>query len=455
MSLLDALFGSAAVAKAFSDEARLQRMLDFEAALARAEARVGVVPEGATRAIEAECQVSKLDFAGIAHAAADAGNLAIPLVAQLTELVKRSDPEAARYVHWGATSQDVIDTGLMLQVRDALVPMMDRIDRLCELLAGLADRHRATPMVARTWLQHAVPTLFGFKVAGWLDAMHRHRMRFETIRAHGLTLQFGGAAGTLASLGDRGLAVAQALAGELQLDVPDLPWHAHRDRVAEIGTTLALCMGTLGKMARDIALQSQTELGELAEPAKAGGGGSSTMPHKRNSVNTALILANAERVPGLTATMLTAMQQEHERGMGNWHAEWETLPEIFCLVGGALERTMTVMDGLEVHADRMLENLQLTRGLIFAEAASMALASRIGKSEAHKIVEAASRKAVLEKIDLSDVLAEDPQVTAHLSPEDVERIFDSRSYRGEAERFIDRVLATHRTIFKVTATHPV
>ena len=198
MTLLDALFGSEAVAKAFSDEARMQRMLDFEAALARAEARVGVIPEGAARAIAAECHASKLDFGGIALAAADAGNLAIPLVAQLTGLVKKSDPDAARYVHWGATSQDVIDTGLMLQVRDALAPMIDDIDRLCELLAGLADRHRTTPMVARTWLQHAVPTVFGFKVAGWLDAIHRQRARFEAVRMHGLTLQFGGAAGTLA-----------------------------------------------------------------------------------------------------------------------------------------------------------------------------------------------------------------------------------------------------------------
>jgi 3-carboxy-cis,cis-muconate cycloisomerase len=455
MSLMDALFGSGAVTKAFSDEACLQRMLDFEAALARAAARVAVIPEGAARAIAAECYASKFDFAEIARASADAGNLAIPLVAQLTSLVKASDPEAARYVHWGATSQDVIDTGLMLQVRDALAPMMDSIDRLCELLAGLADRHRATPMVARTWLQHAVPTVFGFKVAGWLDAMHRHRMRFEAVRTHGLTLQFGGAAGTLASLGDRGLAVAKALAGELQLDLPDLPWHAHRDRVAEIGTTLALCMGTLGKIARDIALQSQTEVGELAEPAKIGRGGSSTMPHKRNPVNTAVVLAAADRVPGLTATLLRAMQQEHERGLGSWQAEWETLPEIFRLVGGALERTVMVMDGLEVHADRMLENLQLTRGLVFAEAASIALASRVGKADAHKIVEAASRSAIAKKKPLSEVLSEDPQVTAQLSPEDLERIFDPRSYRGEAERFIDRVLSTHRTIFKVTATHQV
>jgi 3-carboxy-cis,cis-muconate cycloisomerase len=449
MTLLDALFGSEAVAKAFSDNACLQRMLDFEAALARAEARVGVIPEGAARAIAEQCQASKLNFADLGRVAAEAGNLAIPLVAQLTAVVKATDPEAARYVHWGATSQDVIDTGLVLQVREALTQMMESIDRLCELLAGLADRYRDTPMVARTWMQHAVPTVFGFKVAGWLDVMHRHRSRIEALRTHGLTLQFGGAAGTLASLGDRGLAVAHALAEELQLSLPDLPWHSHRDRVAEIATTLALCAGSLGKIARDIALQTQTEVGELAESAKTGRGGSSTMPHKRNPVNTAVILAAAERVPGLTATMLSAMQQEHERGLGNWYAEWETLPEIFRLVGGALERAVTLMDGLDVYADRMLANLQLTRGLIFAEVASMALASHLGKSEAHRLLEEASRKTVVERKHLSVVLAEDPRVTARLNSKELERIFDPRAYRGQAEPFIDRVLATHRTIFKV------
>jgi 3-carboxy-cis,cis-muconate cycloisomerase len=452
MTLLDTLFGSELVRKAFSDKARVQRMLDFEAALARAEARAGVIPEAVTKSITEQCQSDYIDFAELSRAAADAGNLAIPLVAQLTDLVKNNVPEAARYVHWGATSQDVIDTSLMLQVRDALVPISANMDHLCDLLAELADRHRATPMVARTWMQHAVPSLFGLKVAGWLDAMHRHRERLQVLRGRTLMLQFGGAAGTLAALGSHGIVVAEALAEELQLALPDIPWHTHRDRIAEIASTLAMCTGSLGKIARDIALQSQTEVGELAEPAKHGRGGSSTMPHKRNPVNTAVILAAAERIPALTTTIFAAMPQEHERGLGNWLAEWETLPEIFSLMGGALERTVIVIEGLEVHADRMMNNLELTQGLIFAEAATMTLATRLGKPEAHRIVEAACRKAVLEHLHLRVVLQAEPHMTAHLSSQDIERIFDPLAYQGEANRFIDRVLATHHTIFKTVSS---
>src|SRR5580704_1065429 len=240
MTLLDGLFGSDALATAFSDHARVQCMLDFEAALARAEARVGVIPEAAAQAIAAHCLAENINFAELAQAAGEAGNLAIPLVKQLTALVKRDSPEAARYIHWGATSQDAIDTGLMLQAQEGLKSIAAGTDQLCELLAELADRHRATPMVARTWMQHAIPTVFGFKVAGWLDAMHRHRRRLQALTKGGLALQFGGAAGTLAALGDRGLAVSKALAEELQLPLPDLPWHTHRDRVLEISGTLAM-----------------------------------------------------------------------------------------------------------------------------------------------------------------------------------------------------------------------
>jgi 3-carboxy-cis,cis-muconate cycloisomerase len=448
MTLLDELFGSESASRVFADKTRVQRMLDFEAALARSEARVGVIPESAAQAIAAQCLAENVDFTALAHDAADAGNLAIPLVKQLTHLVKSRAPDASRYVHWGATSQDVIDTGSMLQVRDALVSISAGVDRLCDLLAELADRHRATPMVARTWMQHAIPTVFGFKVGGWLDAMLRHRLRLEALRSNGLALQFGGAAGTLAVLGGRGLAVAQALAEDLHLPLPDLPWHSHRDRVAEAATTLAMLTGSLGKIAGDIALQAQTEVGELAEPSKPGRGGSSTLPHKRNPVNCAVVLAAAERVPALTAIILAAMPQEHERGLGNWLAEWETLPEIFRLTGGALERTVTVIAGLEVHADRMLENLDLTRGLIFAEAVSMVLAQRIGKAEAHTILEEASGRAVAEQKHLLEVLAAEPRVTAHLKAEELKQLFNPRSNRGEAHRFIDRVLTSHHKISK-------
>ena len=270
----------------------------------------------------------RFDLPSIGLAAARAGNLAIPLIKELTNLVARSDQEAARYVHWGATSQDAIDTGLVLQLRDAFDAIESDLQHLCETLAQMALDHRTTSLPARTWMQQAVPTVFGLKVAGWLDALTRHRARLQETRQRVLVLQFGGAAGTLASLGADGMKVAQELAKELKLGLPELPWHSHRDRIVEVGTTLALLVGTLGKIARDISLQTQTEIAEVFEPSGDGRGGSSTMPHKRNPVTCAVILSAAQQVPALASSLLSAMPQEHERGLGGWHAEWQTLPEL-------------------------------------------------------------------------------------------------------------------------------
>jgi len=391
MALLDPLFGSAAMDEVFSDAARLQRMLDFEAALARAEVRCGVIPATAAAAIASKCKVELIDTNALATATADSLNPAIPLVKQLTALVAKDDPEASRFVHWGATSQDANDTGLVLQMRQAFDILAADLGALCEGLTVLAEKHRSTPIAGRTLMQHALPTTFGGKIAGWLDAMNRHRGRFAETRARVLVLQFGGAVGTLAALREKGLQVAEALAEELHLGLPDMPWHTQRDRVAEAATTLGLCTGTLGKIARDISLHMQTEISEVFEPAGEGRGGSSTMPHKRNPVSAAVVLSAATRVPGLVSTMLSAMVQEDERGLGNWHAEWETLPEIFRLTAGALHQMATIVPHLEVDAARMKLNLDATQGLIFAEAVSMALASHIGKSAAHTLVEAASR----------------------------------------------------------------
>src|SRR6516162_7203969 len=263
MSLFDPMFGCEAVNTILGDRARLQRMLDFEAALARAEARVGAIPRSAAEAIAASCHADRFDLSALAQASVKAGNLAVPMVKQLTALVAHRDQEAAGFVHWGATSQDAIDTGFVLQLRDALAAMEADLEHLCTDLGSLADRHRSTPLAARTWLQQAVPTLFGLKAAGWLDALVRHRTRLRELKTRVLVCQFGGAAGTLAALGDRGLEVGQALAEELKLSLPVLPWHAHRDRVAEAATVLALLTGTLGKVAGDISLQMQTEVGEV------------------------------------------------------------------------------------------------------------------------------------------------------------------------------------------------
>ena len=441
MQLLNSLFRSEEVEKALSDRACLQGMLDFEAGLARAEARAGVIPSSAAAAIAAKCEAELFDVAELARGARLAGNIAIPLVKALTALVAQSDSEAARYVHWGATSQDAIDTGCVLQLRQALKIITGDLDRLGGGLAELATKHRSTIVVGRTWMQQALPTTFGAKVAGWLDAVDRHRERLGETRRRALVLQFGGAVGTLAALGGRGADVEENLAEELALGLPKIPWHSHRDRVAEVATTLGLCVGTLGKIAKDISLHSQTEVAEVFEPPKKGRGGSSTMPHKRNAVASVAVLSAAVRVPGLVNTMLTSMVQEHERGLGGWHAEWETLPEIVSLSAGALGQMAEVVPKLEIDAERMRENLESTRGLIFAEAVSMALAEEMGKAAAHEFVEVACQKARSEKRHLRDVLVGDGRAKAHLSVADVDRLFDPAKYLGMATVFVDRVVA--------------
>jgi 3-carboxy-cis,cis-muconate cycloisomerase len=440
--LLDPLFRTEAMREIFSDRGRMQGMLDFEAALARAEARLGVIPKAAAPAIGAQCQARLFDIEALARTAAPAGNTAIPMVKALTVLVGKTDRKSAGYVHWGATSQDAMDTGLVLQLRNAFDLIDADLARLADGLARLAKKHKRTPMAGRTWLQQAVPITFGLKAAGALSAVERHRARLGALRAHVVVIQFGGAAGTLASLGDRGLDIAKALAAELRLGAPDIPWHAHRDRVAEVATTLGLLVGTLGKIAHDVSLLMQTEVGEAFEPAAPGRGGSSTLPHKRNPVGCAVVLAAATKVPALVSVMLSAMVQEHERGLGNWHAEWETLPEICMLTAGALEQVTQMVEGLELDPGRMRHNLDATHGLVLAEAVSAALAPMLGREAAHELIEAACRRAVEQSKPLRDVLAQEAKVRKLLSLADLDRLFDPANYLGVAEQFVDRVLAS-------------
>ena len=446
MTLFDELFSYEALQRVFSDESGVQSMLNFEAALARAEARTGVIPEIDARKITEKCGAQHFDLTAIRKETARAGNAAIPLIKMLTDLVATEDKNAARFVHWGATSQDVIDTGCVLQLRRAFELMDQDLSRLSATLAALAEKYRETPVVARTWMQHALPTTFGFIVASWLDAMLRHRQRLAEIRSRALSLQFGGAVGTLAALAGRGPEVAKAVAEELQLSLPLAPWHSHRDRMAEVATSLGLLTGTLGKIARDISLHSQTEVAEVCEPAGEGRGSSSTMPHKRNPVTCAVVLAAANRVPGLVSTMLAAMVQEEERGLGGWQAEWETLPEIVRLSGGALHHLAQMLPALEVDPERMRQNLDATQGLIFAEAVSTALGDRMGKMPAHMLVEAACTRAREQKRHLLDVLREEPGLRGHLAPADLASLFDVRNYLGSASEFVRRVLAETREL---------
>jgi 3-carboxy-cis,cis-muconate cycloisomerase len=442
MSLLGPLFRWDAVDATLSDRAGVQGMLDFEAALARAEGRAGVIPEDAVIAIDACCATDRFDLVALARDAAFAGNLAIPLVRQLRILVREQNEDAACFVHWGATSQDAIDTGLVLQLRAALDVIDAEIERLADALAALAEQHRSTPISGRTWMQHAVPTTFGMKAATWLDAVLRQRDRCASLRDRALALQLGGAVGTLAALGDKGPAVAAAVAEELKLSLPDLAWHAHRDRIAEVATTLGLCVGTFGKIARDLALHAQTEVAELHEPGAEGRGGSSTMPHKQNPVASAVVIAAATRAPGLVATLLAAMLQEDERGLGGWHAEWETLPELVRLAGGALHQVTETIAGLRVDAARMAANLEASQGLVFAEGIQLALAEKTGTS-AEALVEAACRRARTEGRHLRDVLAEDPTLARDLPPIELEHLFDLGRYVSVTGPLIDRVLRRH------------
>jgi 3-carboxy-cis,cis-muconate cycloisomerase len=439
--LLAHLFDPADAGRFFDDHARLQGMLDFEAALARAQAALGVIPREAAEPIAARCRAELFDLEALARGTALGGNPAIPTVKRLTALVAESDKEAARFVHWGATSQDAMDTGLVLQLRTWLGPLEADLASLSEALADLAERHRHTGMVGRTWLQQALPTTLGLKAAGWLDAVLRHRARMAELKPRLLVIQLGGAAGTLASLGDRGIEVAEAMASKLDLACPALPWHGTRDRVAELATFLGLLTGSLGKMARDWSLLMQTEIGEALEPAGEGKGGSSTMPHKRNPVAAAVVLSAATRAPALVATMLAGMVQEHERGLGGWHAEWETLPELAVLASGALRITLETIRGLDVDPERMRANLDLTRGLIMAEAVQMALGARIGRQQAHGLIERASNCAVAEGRHLKDALLAEPEITAHLSAADLDRLLDPLTYTGTAQTMIDRALA--------------
>jgi 3-carboxy-cis,cis-muconate cycloisomerase len=442
MELLDQLFRFDDVENVLSNRACLQGMLDFEAGLARAEARAGVIPSSAAAAIAAKCKAELFDIAEVARGAKLAGNIAIPLVKALTSLVAQADKQAARYIHWGATSQDAIDTGCVLQLRSALSTIAEDVDRLADTFVKLGTKYRSTIVVGRTWMQQALPTTFGAKVAGWLDAVQRHRVRLRETRQRAIVLQFGGAVGTLAALQESGADIAKNLSEELRLPLPEIPWHSHRDRFAEVATTLGLLVGTLGKIAKDISLHSQTEVAEVLESVEKGRGGSSTMPHKRNPVTSAVVLSAAARVPGLVSTLLTAMVQEHERGLGGWQAEWETLPQIVSLSAGALHQMVAMVPKLQIDAERMRENLEATRGLIFAEAVTMALAEKLGKAAAHELVEEACQRAQMDKRHLREVILGDERAKACLSVADVERLFDARAYLGRAEAFVDRVVAS-------------
>jgi 3-carboxy-cis,cis-muconate cycloisomerase len=448
-ALFGPLFATGEMRTLFSDRASLTRMLKVEAALADAEGAAGVIPRGAAGPIAAACNADRYDIAAIGVAAPASGNVAIPLVKALTAEVARRDKEAARFVHWGATSQDIIDTANSLAIRNGAALIGRDLDRAIKAFAAQARRHRTKPMAGRTWLQQALPITFGLKAARYAAMLARVRVQLNDAAFAAAVLQFGGAAGTLASLGAKGPAVSKKLAAILDLDLPELPWHGERDRIASVASALGIVIGASGKIARDLSLMMQTEVAEVFEPAAPGKGGSSTMPHKRNPVACAQILTAATLAPGLVASTLSGLVQEHERALGGWQAEWIALPQLFLLASGAVAQLAETAKGLEVDTKRMRANLEFTNGLVMAEAVQMALGEKLGRMEAHDLLETASRKAATEGRHLREVVSEIPQIAETLDEKKLDAIFDPAAYLGSADDFIDRALkSAEQTIAK-------
>ncbi len=442
--LIESLATTGPLADLFSDQSILRAMLDFEVALARAEARFNIVPQSAADVIAAAASAEAFDPAALADATLRAGAPGIPLVKVLTECVREKDSAAAGFVHWGATSQDVADTAMVLLLKRARPILESDLIRLENALQRLGKDHHGSVMLGRTLLQPAPPTTFGLKAAGWLSAITRSHKRLNEAFAEALVVQFGGASGTLAALGTQGVAVGRALADELGLGFPDAPWHAHRDRLAELLCVCGVLTGSLGKMARDISLLMQGEVGEATEPGGQGRGGSSTMPHKRNPIGCSLTLAAAVRVPGLVATFLSAMVQEHERALGGWQAEWPTVAVIVQATGLAAASMAEVAEGLVVDPARMRANIEATRGVIFAERVTMRLGEKLGRDVAHKLLEDATRQSITEGRRLADVLAGMPEVKQHLDSATLRELDVPEQYLGMADAFRVRLLASSR-----------
>ncbi|WP_375459458.1 3-carboxy-cis,cis-muconate cycloisomerase [uncultured Enterovirga sp.] len=431
-------FGTPGMREAFSDYALISRYVEVEVALAKAQARCGVIPQAAADDITRLSDPSRLDFDLLRQETDVVGYPILPLVHQL---VKQCG-EAGRYVHWGATTQDIMDTAVILQVRAGLKIIEDDVAELRRILADLSRRHRDTPMAGRTHLQQALPVTFGYKTAIWLAMFDRHAERLEQLKPRVLVGEFAGAAGTLASLGDRGFEVQQALCEELGLGVPVSTWHVARDGLAEVVNFFGLVTGSLGKIALDVMIMASTEFGELYEPFVKGRGASSTMPQKRNPISSELILAAAKAVRQHAGLMLDATIQDFERATGPWHAEWMAIPESFVLTAGALHQAKFALGGLIVDEAKMARNLDISRGLIVAEAVMMGLAPQVGRQEAHDVVYEACRIVNETGGTLAEALAASPEVSGRIDRATIDRLTSPGNYLGLAPAMVDRVLGS-------------
>jgi 3-carboxy-cis,cis-muconate cycloisomerase len=436
------MFTTPEMAAIFAPAAHIRQMLAFEAALARAEAAAGVIPAAAVEPIAAACR-GDFDSAAIYAEAAVAGTPAIPLVRQLRARVAGG---AADYVHWGATSQDAIDSAAMLQMRAGLKLLLADLLAIGAHCAALAQGHRRTLQAGRTLLQHALPITFGLKAARWLALVTRQIQALRQACDQSLALQFGGAAGTLAALGDAGPRVAELLADELGLPLPDLPWHAERDRIAVIAAAVGIAAGSVAKIAHDIVLLAQTEVGEVAEESAAGKGGSSALPHKRNPADAMQALAAARLATGVVPVVLSALAAEHERAVGGWQAEWAAIPDLFRYAAGSIAHTRDALLGLQIDSQRMRANLDLGGGLIMAEALTLALSKPLGRSTARQIVQEACDQARTAGSSLRQAAHDDPRISAAMSPDAIEQALDPSAYLGSVDMLIDRALASYREV---------
>jgi 3-carboxy-cis,cis-muconate cycloisomerase len=441
-SVLGVLYGSDAMRGVFDEHAYFQRMLDVEAALARVQARLGIIPTAAAAAITGASRLENLDPAELAASARNVGYPVVGLVAGLS----RAAGEHGRWTHWGATTQDIMDTATVLQAREGLALIRTSLVEIVRALTTQADTHRATVMAGRTHLQQALPTSFGLKCAIWAQPLITHVERLDQLRPRLERVSFGGAAGTLASLGTLGIAVMEGLATELGLGAALAPWHVCRDPLAETMGLLGLICGSLAKLATDTVLLAQTEVGEMAEPYIPGRGASSTMPQKRNPIASEYVLAAARTVQALVPVMQSAMAADHERATGPWQAEMLALPQGFVLTHGALRHAAVIAEGMVVDVERMRHNLELTGGLIIAEAVMMGLAPHLGRGVAHHVVKHACDVALAERVSLADALAREQVVAERLSRCDIDRMTDPGHYLGSAVAFIDRVLAAARAL---------
>ena len=432
------VFGAADMRAVFSDENLVRCYTQAEIALAVAQGKTGVIPKAAAQTIQAKAHGVKLDGAALKAEAENVGYPILGLVRQISAQLG----DAGRYLHWGATTQDIMDTGVVLQVREALQLVERDLKIVSKALAKLARTHRDTPMPGRTHLQHALPITFGYKAAVWLSSIERHRERLDQLKPRVLVAQLGGAVGTLASLGKKGLAVRREYARVLKLGEPVVTWHVARDGLVETVNLLGLITGTLGKIGFDVMLMMANEIGEVFEPFESHRGGSSTMPQKRNPISSEIMLANSKSVRQNAGLMLDAMVQDFERATGPWHVEWVAIPEAFILTAGALAQAKYMLGGLVVDKARMRANLDLSRGLIVAEAVMMGLAPKLGRTPAHDIVYTACRKALAEDKSLFDVLSADPAVIKAISATDLERLCNPVNYLGSAPEMVDGVLAS-------------